>query len=87
MSAQKKREFEPVARLTLGGLRIAQLVETSNAKPTPNMPMESPSYTIYTYIIVQSDTLIAYPMDIHRCFVFDQRKLRSFQVSRTKRFW
>ena len=46
MSAQKKREFEPVARLTLGGLRIAQLVETSNAKPTPNMPMESPSYTI-----------------------------------------
>lgn len=29
--------------------------------------------------------LKAYPMDIHRCFVYDGRKLRSFRVSRTKR--
>ena len=75
----------PVTRPTLGGLRIARNSRTSNAEahavyvytptldalPKRQTPMRAVQYT---------------PIDIYCCHVLDySRKLRSFQVSSTKR--
>ena len=71
---QKKTWSQPVTRFTSYGLRIARLVETSNAEsPTMIYIADTPEQLPITHtdIGLVQDAMYIHPTGRPRCFVFD----------------